>query len=956
MSVEKVIKRFEGDLNKWKPIPFWSWNARLTPERLCKQIEQMKAQEIGGYFMHARNGLKTEYLSKEWMDCVKACADCGERLGMDTWGYDENGFPSGFAGGKLLSDEQNRDRILKAKTGAFDEGAYVSYLINGDCLERVESGTKDGEYLNIYIEICKGTVDILNPEVTQKFIDLTHEKYKEHFGEDFSKKIKGFFTDEPEYQRFGTAYTPVLPEYYKETYGEDILDGLGLLFVKKKGYQSFRHRYWKSMQALMLKNFAQKVYNWCCENGVEFTGHYIEETTLGFQMMCCAGVMPFYEFMHMPGIDWLTAATGNELSPRQVASAAAQMGKDRILTETFAACGWQITPRDLKRVAEFQVAGGVNVICHHLLPYAEYGQRKRDYPSHFSLHNPWIDREFKNFNRYFARLGHLISESREMGRVALLHPIRSAYIDFDSEEEKGVRYGLADYDGLFLKTLRDISCSGLNYHFLDETLLSRHGFVKDKQIGCGLCAYDYLILPHITNMDATTEKLLKEYVENGGKVCILGDKPYMVEGEEFDFNYLESNCSLEDIISAQGCIMQNRDTEIYITYREIDGTQFVFATNTSTKNDYTQTFEIKGANAFERLDLLTLKTETVPLTLTLEAGESALLFPVEKKADNKKAKKQVSLKLENAEVCFKENSLTVDRVRYSTDGVSYSESYPLPALFEKLINERFEGEIYFKYEFYLRTLPQEICIKAEKCNKQSQTINGTSFEFEAKSEIEPDLLIADIKEYVKLGKNEFVQKTYWQQSQQVYWILFGENTSGALKNMLSYDSELEAVYICGKFGVYTDEGYTDAGDGFVHGNNFYIGEAPKTVTEPTTEGFPFFAGDMVLKQKLTLEDTDVALRIDGSQLLAYLRVNGKDAGKYLFNKTLDISEYAKKGENEIELTLVISNRNLLGPHHYNGLSSRRVSAPDIFELNGRWNENKSDMYLDRFELLTLGLK
>lgn len=955
MGIYNIIERFNGDLNSYKPVPFWSWNAELDKEELCRQIEQMKKDEIGGFFMHARSGLKTEYLGDKWMECIKACADISEKLGMDAYGYDENGFPSGFAGGKLLEDIENHDRILKAKTGVFDKDAFVSYLIEGDALKRVTNGEEKGKYLNLYIKMCTSTVDILNPEVTQKFIDLTHEKYKEAFREDFSKKMKGFFTDEPEYQRYGTAYTPVLPQFYKETYGEDILDGLGLLFVKKKGYKAFRHRYWKSMQALMLKNYSKKVYDWCCENGVEFTGHYIEETTLGFQIACCGGVMPFYEFMHMPGIDWLTAGTGKELSPRQVASAAAQMGKKHVLTETFAACGWKITPRDLKRVAEFQMVAGVNLLCHHLLPYAEYGQRKRDYPSHFSSVNPWIEKEFAEFNRYFTRLGYLIAESKEVGKVAVLHPIRSAYIDFDSEDDANIEYGLKEYDEQFAKDLRMLSSAGVNYHFLDETLLSRHGFVDGSKIGCGECAYDYLVLPHVINMDATTEKLISEYVKNGGKVCILGDKPTLVEGEDFDLSYIKHNCDFEEIVTKQNCIMENRDTEIFMTHREIEGTQFIFATNTSTEKAYTQTFNIKGATAFEKLDLLTLERKIVPLTVEFEAGESAILFPVNKEVECSQKQPEYSLKLENAKVDFNENSLTIDKVRYSTDGVNYSKLYPVVALFEKLVNERYEGDIYFKYEFEVREIPKEIRIKAEKCDKPSQWLNGNEFKFDSVSPVEANLLIADISDFVKLGTNEFVQKTKWYQSERVYWTLFSEDATEGLKNMLAYDSELESVYICGKFGVFSDTGYTDAGEGYVYGDNFYIGAVPEKVSEPVTEGFPFFAGDMTVKQTVTLEDTNVALRIDGTQQVAYINVNGKYAGKLLFNTTLDISKFAVIGENEIEVVLTISNRNLLGPHHYNGTYSREVSAPDIFEVNNTWKDDKSEMYLDRFELLTLGI-
>ena len=354
MSIE--INCRVDDSKPFRPLPFWSWNDQLEVEKLIEQIRWMSENGIGGFFMHARSGLKTEYLSEEWMQCIEICAKEAQKLGMKAWIYDENGFPSGFVGGKLLEDEKNRDKYILASQGDYDENATVSYLLSENELVRVYNKEADGgEYLNLYIHTSVSTVDILNPEVVDKFLTLTHEKYKEHFGEKFAEKIEGFFTDEPEYCRQSTSYTEMVAQYFKETYGEDILDQLGLLFVEKEGYRKFRYRYWKAMQALMLENFAKRVYTWCDENGVKLTGHYIEESTMGFQMMCCGGVMPFYEYEHIPGIDWLWKLTETPLAPRQVGSVAAQLGKKQVLTETFAACGWDIKPCELRRVASLQI-------------------------------------------------------------------------------------------------------------------------------------------------------------------------------------------------------------------------------------------------------------------------------------------------------------------------------------------------------------------------------------------------------------------------------------------------------------------------------------------------------------------------------------------------------------------------------------------------------------------------
>ena len=85
--------------NLYRPIPFWSWNEKLSTEETRRQINLMHDVGIGGFFMHARGGLKTEYLSEAWMECISACADEAEKLCMDAWVYDENGWPSGFGDG-----------------------------------------------------------------------------------------------------------------------------------------------------------------------------------------------------------------------------------------------------------------------------------------------------------------------------------------------------------------------------------------------------------------------------------------------------------------------------------------------------------------------------------------------------------------------------------------------------------------------------------------------------------------------------------------------------------------------------------------------------------------------------------------------------------------------------------------------------------------------------------------
>ena len=88
---------------KYRPIPFWSWNDKLEPKELSRQADMMAEVGMGGYFMHARSGLDTEYLSDQWFECIEEGISSAQRNDMYPWAYDENGWPSGFAGG-IVSD------------------------------------------------------------------------------------------------------------------------------------------------------------------------------------------------------------------------------------------------------------------------------------------------------------------------------------------------------------------------------------------------------------------------------------------------------------------------------------------------------------------------------------------------------------------------------------------------------------------------------------------------------------------------------------------------------------------------------------------------------------------------------------------------------------------------------------------------------------------------------------
>ena len=111
----------------------------------------------------------------------------------------------------------------------------------------------------------------------------------------------------------------------------------------------------------------------------------------------------------------------------------------------------------------------------------------------------------------------------------------------------------------------------------------------------------------------------------------------------------------------------------------------------------------------------------------------------------------------------------------------------------------------------------------------------------------------DIKQYVHNGDNEIQLSRDFYQDQKVYDILFNDNVLETELNKLTYNTELESLYIIGDFGVISQSDYTykERKAIFTDGP-FVVVDAPEKVTsgDLTEQGFCFFAEPLTLSQDI----------------------------------------------------------------------------------------------------------
>lgn len=933
-STAKLQEALKGDLTDYQAIPFWSWNNELDEEILVKQIEEMKEAGMGGFIMHARTGLKTEYLGEKWFSCVDACLKKAKELGMNAWIYDENGWPSGFVGGKLLENEAYRAQFLEYEVKSeYDETAFAVYERTTAGFIRLHGNLAGvNEYHCVYLRTSPANSDILNPEVVDEFIRQTHEEYYKRFADSFGKELVGFFTDEPQYYRWGTPYTRAAAAAYKEKYGKDIRDdGLVYLFLQKDehGYP-FRQRYYRILNELYTLNFYKKLYDWCDEHGCKLTGHSVEEVGLHTQMWGGAGCMPSYEYEHIPGMDCLGRECSSELAPRQVGSVASQLGIKQTLTETFGCAGYDVTPQELKSLGEYQFFNGINLMCHHLYPYSLAGQGKHDHPPVFSKHGNWWE-EFRVFNDHFTKLGYIVANTKENCDVLLVNPMRSVYLDYvrsvgyDSVKE------LEDRFGLLLKQLRD---NGVQYQLADEWLLEKYGKAEDGKVILGQCEYTTVIVPFMPTISHSTLELLNAYT---GKLLLLSTPKY-VDGKKEKIG-LTSNVTFDDVLANTQVKFRCLEGYAGMTSRTGELGDYIFIKNYS----HTDRAVIKTegiADTYKALDLETFALKNISDEYILPKCESLILIKDE--TARAETKKQT---VENVTEAFAvtgvtENYLVMDYASLSFDGENFGEKMPLPQLFEQLLRADYKGNVYVRHTFTVNgKTPVKLIM--EKTRLLSAKLNGKDVAFTTNA-FDFNFVEADVTDMLVEGENVFVYGVAYSQHEGVHFALFDPLATESLRNCLYYDTHIENVYLKGDFVVNAD---------------MSIGkreELPALASDNYKNGYPFFKGELTLEGEYEYDgEGERSLSLIGRFAVAQLCINGKKTDLTLDTQK-DVTSLLTVGKNKIVITLRSSLRNLFGPHHYIVAEPMGVS-PVSFTMRGTWGEGVSPDYTHEYHSVPFGV-
>lgn len=569
-------KTFRNPPCEYRAAPFWAWNCDLNKDLLLREIDQMKRMGMGGFHMHVRTGMSTTYLSDGFMQLIRDCVDKAKEERMRAYLYDEDRWASGAAGGYVTREERYRARYLLFTTVSYeqaeenpasvpvdsprtgkgrllaryavrlnDEGELAEYRLLKDGQQADAAETAWYAYLEIEKESPwfnnQTYVNTLDKKAIERFVEITHERYKEVVGNEFGGAVQSIFSDEPQFSRKTTLgfagekkdvvlpWTDDLPDTFRAAYGEELLAGLPELYWELPGgaVSLIRYHYHDHIAERFAEGFADTVGTWCARNGLLLTGHMMEEPTLKSQTAALGEAMRSYRSFQLPGIDML-CDWREYTTAKQAQSAAHQFGCPGVMSELYGVTNWDFDFRGHKLAGDWQAALGVTLRVPHLTWVSMEGEAKRDYPASIGYQSPWYT-EYPMVEDHFARLNTVLTRGKAQVRLGVIHPVESYWLHWGPSEATALVRD--EMDEHFQSLAQWLLYGLIDFDYISESLLPQQCEAGNAPLSVGEMAYDVVLVPDCQTLRATTVDRLESFVAAGGRLVFAGRIPELVDAK-----------------------------------------------------------------------------------------------------------------------------------------------------------------------------------------------------------------------------------------------------------------------------------------------------------------------------------------------------------------------------------------------------------------------------------------
>ena len=323
-----IIEReaFENPSNEYRITQY-----QLTPQTLKKYPEYGIGGTMGFFYsiIYPESGRQNFRLGDQGSEIIGKLVEEALSIDYKVWLADDWGYPSGMAGGRVVAENPDWEvKGLTMLTISGEGSKAVEYSLPEDLYDIVyaaiyplKEGIADlsvgqaveikkkkidfqglqGEWLlKVYARYVRDKdvqaqstmrqfghtgryPDLMNRDAIARFIANMHEPILAQI-EDPSKKVEGFYTNEPNLMQTHWKWKPDapyacapwsdgLPAQFREMHGYEIYSILSFLF-EGEGDDARRARihYRQAVTELLASSFPRQIREWCNAKGIKSSG------------------------------------------------------------------------------------------------------------------------------------------------------------------------------------------------------------------------------------------------------------------------------------------------------------------------------------------------------------------------------------------------------------------------------------------------------------------------------------------------------------------------------------------------------------------------------------------------------------------------------------------------------------------------------------------------------------
>lgn len=997
IDLSSIEKNFSHPDIRFRPCPLLVLNEISTKAEISRMVQELYEAGFGGFFFHPRPGLVTEYLSEEWFELYAYAIERAGKHNMHVWIYDENSYPSGFAGGHVPAnypESYNQGQGLSLERVTFlpskTEDYYICLLKENDytwtdITSSIKNySNKEGNYYlykKTYYHKSNwyggfSYVDLLLPGITRKFIKETMSGYEKTIRSSFGKVVPGIFTDEPNIATSGgVRWTPDLFKVFKDKWGYDLIPYLPLLSEETSDWKKVRYHYMETLLQLFIDRWSKPWNEYTEKNNLYWTGHYWEH---GWpDMNNGPDNMAMYAWHQMPGIDMLfnrfddispQAQFGNTRAVKELRSVANQMGYKRTLCETYGGGGWDVTFKDLKRLGDWEYVLGVNFMNQHLSHQTIAGARKYDYPPVFTYHSPWWN-NYKVLNDYFARLSFLLSEGRQENNIVIIEPNSTLWSYFSHTGSNPRLLTIAED---FQKLVTLLEKNQVEFDLASENIIKDYAKIENGKFIIGKAVYTTVIIPAYTeNISLNTFLLLQKFIQNGGEVICFAI-PDKIDGianhDIMQFMNSESvtRCGtltpqiIEKFISGNHIRLDHKGGILFHQRRKYADGELVFLVNSSMEERTLGQVRFPEGKMLFELDAYAGKIYTYPskkngeypvADFQLEPAGSLMLFIADKTDKKFPKRKQYNV----SKVVPAHGKMKITKTQSNVLPIDFCDLV-LPDEKMHCIHVSEAADKAFKAHGFDTGNPWNTSIQYKKniIERDTFTTGGFSvlyhFYIDSSVDFSSFKLVAERPHFFKVkvnGQKITPSPGEWflDRSFGVYYtgsaLKVGKNEIELSVAPMKILAEIEPIYILGDFGVVSQE------------KGWHITEPFKEMTIGSwkKQRMPFYSWSVEYSKEYDLPKIEGNYTVQLGKwegTVAEVFVNYQKVGIIGFEPyTLDITSYLHAGKNNLAIRIIGSHKNLLGPHYKN--PDKGMASP------WHWKNIKNPIPGNKYQITDYGL-